>query len=162
MTPTPANSSNHGTASIDRSKGSRHPGRSHRANSSDPNYLSPEDAFHYSPPPRAPPAPPPHGLGREMAGALIYDPSGPLQARLAREASTGRRRRERTRKRKSVWKKLLWVKQSCSWPSFSTSYLPWRLTQRCIDQTRIIIPMKRPSWIIFSETHVFGHTSSGH
>ncbi|KAI9883261.1 MAG: hypothetical protein M1823_004980 [Watsoniomyces obsoletus] len=120
MTPAQANAIEDGSthhqplAAEGPAHGPSHSGRiQHRATSSDPTYLSPEDAFtSQSPPSRR--AAQPHGLG-ELPPKDVHLLT---QAHLAIRASASRRRRERgrdrsgNRKRKIVWKKLLWVKQS--------------------------------------------------
>ncbi|KAI9825990.1 MAG: hypothetical protein M1819_007491 [Sarea resinae] len=83
----------------------------HRAKSSDPNRLAPEDAFFaHSPPKRQ----------RQLGDGLLAGADGGRNALLNASAGVGAARRKRdksrgrsaSRRRKGVWKKLLWVKQS--------------------------------------------------
>lgn len=65
----------------------------------------------------------------------------------------------RRKKRKGVWKKLLWVRQSCMISNFCVS-------GECVGDTdyiqiRTTTPTSRLSSTIYKETHAFGHTTSG-
>lgn len=79
---------------------------------SDPNLLSPEDAFFAQPPPR-------QQRERRLNSKTIDEHINTGDLAAARAGGGTRRRREKergrsgSRKNKGVWKKLLWVKQSC-------------------------------------------------
>ncbi len=77
------------------------------ASRADPSHLAPEDAFHSASPPRRLPAyDDAHGSGSEHQ----------LPPRRSRR-SDGPDNRSPSRRRRRTWKKLLWVKQSCTLPT---------------------------------------------
>ncbi|KAI9819246.1 MAG: hypothetical protein M1827_007402 [Pycnora praestabilis] len=87
------------------------PSLQHRQSNSDPTRLAPEDAYANSPPrqrdddaPNGIPDSNGAGLGRALTGSTIR---GPPSSRRRREKERGR---SASRRRKGVWKKLLWVK----------------------------------------------------
>ncbi|KAI9866705.1 MAG: hypothetical protein M1830_005911, partial [Pleopsidium flavum] len=82
---------------------------------SDPNHLAPEDAFFAHSPPRRQ-----RDLAAIANGNNSPAPNGDLDGASIRDVSATRTRRRKekdrgrsgSRRRKGVWKKLLWVKQS--------------------------------------------------
>lgn len=80
---------------------------------SDPNHLAPEDAFYaHSPPRRRREAVPgSNSLANGADGALLS--ARTVSATRSRRTREKERGRSASRRRKGVWKKLLWVKQSC-------------------------------------------------
>lgn len=83
---------------------------------SDPNHLAPEDAFYAHSPPRTRRAP----ITGSSSLANGSDAAGPSARTVTATRSRRTREKERgrsaSRRRKGVWKKLLWVKQSCMAP----------------------------------------------
>ena len=83
---------------------------------SDPNHLAPEDAFYAHSPPRRRREPVP-GSNSLANGADVAVPSArTVSATRSRRTREKERGRSASRRRKGVWKKLLWVKQSCTTP----------------------------------------------
>lgn len=81
--------------------------------STDPNRLAPEDAFYAHSPPRRQW----ERSGGEVTGPDALDVDGSLvPGGVMRRRREKDQRRSASRKRKGAWKKLLWVKQSCTSP----------------------------------------------
>ena len=84
-----------------------------RLNSTDPSRLAPEDAFYACPPPRR--------QGEKEAYAKVNGghadtdpiPNGVRSGGNIRRKKDKERGRSGSRRGNGVWKKLLWVKQSC-------------------------------------------------
>ena len=121
------------------------PGRTFQTESrmmaSDPNLLSPEDAFNASSPPRR--LKPAHKKDVRN-GAVDHARSGKERGRSG------------SRKRKGVWKKLLWVKQSCQYSTEARG--PTMTDQLQIPTTT---RMKKPFSNTFSATPGSNPTTSG-
>ena len=90
-----------------------HPSQTART-MTDPNHLAPEDAFYAHSPPRkhrdGVPGSDSMANGADTAVAMARNVSA-TRSRRTREKERGR---SASRRRKGVWKKLLWVKQSCT------------------------------------------------
>ena len=80
---------------------------------SDPSRLAPEDAFHAHTLPRRQ-LETNGSIDSSITNGSLSDVRAIGDERRKREKERGR---SRSRKRKGVWKKLLWVKQSCTSPA---------------------------------------------
>lgn len=117
----------------------------------DPSHLAPEDAFLAASPPR-----------RLNGFEPNSKPEGGLLSRHLRMRSKDPGSRSHSRRRKRPWKKLLWVKQSCtSWPAWSMTrgtymYVPKRQMPDAdlIQQILTTTPTRPPSSRTFSGTLV--------
>lgn len=114
---------------------------------SDRNLLTPEDAFHQSPPRRQQSAAV-NSLQQQLRMTSVQNGD----VRLRRTHKDGNRSSSR---RRGTWKKLLWVKQSC------TSYRSLRDIRSNEQQIRIITQIKIPSSSTSSETPASNPTISG-
>jgi hypothetical protein len=127
---------------------------------SDPNHLRPEDAFYAHSPPRKHLSTGSTSSGTGLDGTA--DGNRSIDAVARRKMRAKDRGRSGSRRRVKMWKKLMWVKQSCmcTYPPLITLCIS-ALMLKGESQIRTIIQMRRRSSTTFNAILVSSPTISG-